>query len=86
MWNTEKKVSSCLLQEESSDSKIICSVSYVNTYIWNLERCYWWTYFQGSNGDPDIENKLMDKGGGEEGEDKMNGVSSMEAYTLPYVK
>ena len=25
--------------------------SYINAYIWNLERRYWWTYLQGSNGD-----------------------------------
>ena len=34
----------------------------------------------------DIENRLVEKGGGEEGEGEMNGESSMEAYTLPYVK
>ena len=28
----------------------------------------------------------MDKGGGEEGEGEMNGESSMDAYTLTYVK
>ena len=28
---------------------------------------------QGSSADADIENKLMDKGGGEEGEGEMNG-------------
>ena len=28
----------------------------------------------------------MDKGGGEEGEDEMNGESNMETYTLQYVK
>ena len=38
---------------------------------------------QGSNGDADLENRLMDRGGGEEGQGEMN---SMEAYTLPYVK
>ena len=27
----------------------------------------------------------MDKGGGEQGEGKMNGESSMDAYTLTYV-
>ena len=31
-------------------------------------------------------NLWMDKGGGEEGKDKMNEESSMEAYTLPYEK
>ena len=38
---------------------------------------------QGSNGDAGIENRLMDKGGGE---DEMNGESSMEADTLTFVK
>ena len=31
-------------------------------------------------------NLWMDKGGREEGKDKMNEESSMEAYTLPYEK
>ena len=29
-------------------------ILYINTYIWNLERWYWWTYLQDSNGDTDI--------------------------------
>jgi len=42
---------------------------------------------QGSSGDADIKNRLTDKGGvGGEGEDEMNGESSIEAYTLPYVR
>ena len=41
---------------------------------------------QSSNGDVDIENKLMDKGRQQEGEGEMNGQSSTDAYTLPYVK
>ena len=32
-----------------------------------------------SSGDADMENRLMDKGRGEEGEEGMNGESSMEA-------
>ena len=43
-------------------------------------------YSQGINGDADIENKFMDKGGREEREAEMNGESSMETYTLTYVK
>ena len=34
----------------------------------------------------DIEKRFVVKGGKEEGEGEMNGESSMEAYTLPYVK
>jgi len=40
---------------------------------------------QDSSADADIENSLMDKSSGENGEGEMNGESSMEAYTLPYV-
>ena len=32
----------------------------VNAYMWNLRRRYWWTYLQGSNGDKDIQNRLVD--------------------------
>jgi len=41
---------------------------------------------QDRNGDADIENRLMDTGGWEEGESGMNGENSMETYTLTYVK
>ena len=41
---------------------------------------------QGNNGDTDIENRLMDKSRGEEGESEMNREGSMEAYTLTHVK
>ena len=45
----------------------------------NLERWYQKIYFQGSNGDTDIENRLIDIGRrGEEGE--MCGESNMETY------
>ena len=26
-------------------------ILYINAYIWNLERWYWWTYLQGNSGD-----------------------------------
>ena len=58
-----------------------CILLYINAYIWNLERQYWWTYLQGSNGDADIkktENKLVVL---EEGEGGMYGESNMETYT-----
>jgi len=41
---------------------------------------------QGSNRDADTENRLTDKGRGEEGQGEMNGESSMEAYIFLYVK
>ena len=38
---------------------------HINTNIQTLERWYWWTYLQGSNGDADIENRLVYMGVGE---------------------
>ena len=35
-------------------------ISCISTYIWNLERWYWWTNFQGFNADEDIENRSVD--------------------------
>ena len=43
------------------------------------------TYLQGINGDTDIENRFMDTGGGQR-RSVTSGESSMEVYTLPYVK
>ena len=34
----------------------------------------------------EMANQLMDKGWGEEGEDEMNGESTIETYTLTQVK
>ena len=57
-----------------------------HAYIWNPGRWYRWTYSQDSNGDADIDSRLMDQGWGEEREGEMNGESSMDTYTLSYVK
>ena len=46
-----------IIQSEVSQKE---QVSYINAYMWNLERWYWWTYLQGSNGDADTENRLAD--------------------------
>ena len=51
-------------------------VSYMNAYIWNLERENLWVYFQRSNGDANIENRLVDTVG--EGEGGTNWDSSIE--------
>ena len=39
---------------------------YINAYIWNLEKWYWWTYLQGKNRDTDVENGLVDIAGEKE--------------------
>ena len=33
---------------------------YINAYIWNLERWYWWSYMQGSKGNTDVKSRLLD--------------------------
>ena len=48
---------------EWSKSEREKQISYINTHTWKLERWYWWTYLQGSNGDADIKNRLMNTGG-----------------------
>ena len=70
---------------EWSKSERKKQISYIDTYIWNLEGWYWWICSQSSNGDSDTENRLMDKGGEEEGEGEINGESSIEANTSTYV-
>ena len=45
---------------EWSKSEKERQISYIYTYMWNLEGWYRWTYLQGSNGDADIEKRLED--------------------------
>ena len=61
-------------------------ISYINAYIRNLERWYWWSYSQGSKRDADIKDKLLDTV--REGEGGMTWESGIyiEIYTLPYVR
>ena len=84
--NEVDKPRTCYTQWSKSEreKQMLYIMSYINTFIWNLERWYWWTYLQGSNGNTDIENRLLDTVGG--GEGGMNWESSMETYTLPYIK
>ena len=53
-------------------------ISYINAYICSLERWYWRIYLQGSNGETDIENRLMDMG--KVGERVRCMESNMETY------
>ena len=55
-----------------------------NTHTQNLEKWFWRIYLQGSNGETDIENRLMDMGWGEERVRCMERVTWRP--TLPYVK
>ena len=69
---------------EWSKSERDKQILYINAYIWNPERWYWWIYLQGSDGDTDIENRLMDTVG--DGEGGGHWERSMETVTLPNVK
>ena len=62
---------------EWSASEIERWILYSNTYIPNLKK-WWRTYFQGSNGETDIESRLWTGERGGEGE--MHGGSNMETY------
>ena len=38
-------------------------ISYINAYVWNLEKLYKWAYLQSRNRDTNVENKCMDTKG-----------------------
>ena len=66
---------------EWSKSERERQILYVNTYTRNLDRWYWWNDLQGSNGDTDIKNRLLDTVG--QGEGRMIWENSPEMYTWP---
>ena len=45
---------------EWSKSKREKQISYINAYVWSLDKWSWRTYLQGSNRDADMENRLAD--------------------------
>ena len=42
-------------------------ISYINTYMWNLEKWYRWTCLQSMNREADVEKGHVDTGGEGEG-------------------
>ena len=69
---------------EWSKSEREREISYFNAYIQKLEKWYWRIHLQGSNGETDIENRLMDMGRGEE---RVRGMERVTwKLTLPSVK
>ena len=57
---------------------------YIGTYTWNLEKWSQWSYVQGSKGDTDVKNRLLNSVG--EGESGMIWENSIKTHTLPYIK
>ena len=51
---------------------------YINTYMWNLEKWYWWTYLRAGI-ETDVEKELVDKAGNEE--DGTNWQGSTHIYS-----
>ena len=49
-----------VIQTKSEREK---QMSYINPYMWNLEKWYRWTYCQSRNRDTDAENKHKDTKG-----------------------
>ena len=73
---------------EWSKSEREKQISYINAYMWNLEKWYRWTSLQGRNRDIDVENKCMDtkagkRGGGVGGR---NWKTWIDIYTLVCIK
>ena len=66
---------------EWSKSEIERQILYINAYIWNLERRCQQSYLQGSKGDTDVKNRLLDSVGESEG--GMIWENSTETCTLP---
>ena len=69
---------------EWSKSEREIQILYTNSYIWNLERWYQWSYMQGSKGDTGITNRLLYSLA--EGKGGMIWENSIETNALPHVK
>ena len=69
---------------EWSKSERKTPIQYINEYIQNLERWYWWPYIRDSKRDTDVKNSLLDSEG--EGEGGMIWENSTETCILSYVK
>ena len=85
--NLELVIQSEISQKEDNKCLFVCSniySSYISTHIWTLEKWYWRIYSQGSNGEIDIKNRLMEMGRGEERVRCMERVTWK--LTLPCVK
>ena len=58
-------------------------ISYINAYMWNLEKWYRRTCLQGRNKDTDVENKRTDTKWGKKGWDEL-GVWDWYIHTNTY--
>ena len=54
------------LNEVNQKENIYIYILHINVYMWNLEKWFRRTYFQGKNRDADIENRHADTAAEEE--------------------
>ena len=76
---------------EWSKSEREKQISYINSYMWILEKWYRWTGLQVRNRETDVENKRMDTKGGKPGGrgcggGVMNWAIGIDMYTLMCIK
>ena len=48
------------MKDQSTHFLVIDDIYEINAYMWNIERQYWRSHLQGSKGDTDIKNRLLD--------------------------
>ena len=53
---------------------------YINTYMWNLEKCYRWSYLHNRNRDTDVEKKCKDT------KEERGGVGWIGKLGLTYIR
>ena len=83
MW---KDLETVIQSEVSQKEK---NISYINTYMWNLEKWYRWTGLQGRKWDTDVENKCTDTKGGKPqggGGGVMSWAIGIDMYMLICIK
>ena len=85
-WSRDQTQVSCIAGKFFTiwTTREVPQILYINVHIWNLKRWYWWSSLQGSKGDTDVKNRVLVTVGDKEG--GMTWESSIETYTLPYVK
>ena len=65
---------------EWSKSEREKQILYINTYMWNLEKWYGWSYLQSRNRDTDVENKYIDT----KGEGGVGGIGRLGLTHIHY--
>ena len=84
IWLSSNEVDASMpYYREWSKSERKRKISYIKAYIWDLERWYQRINLQGSSGEIDIENRLMDTKRGKKGWDVWRVTRKL---TFPYVK